>query len=172
MSRAAFLALASAFLLAAACSAGPAPQSSGPPSDRPAGGASPATVPFETLVQAAVPGQAGKERREVARDAAAWRQLWAELREGSHLPAEPPAVDFAREMVIAAAMETQGCVAKVTIRSVTQDGDGLVVDLLEAPPAPNCRCIVAARPVHVVKLPKQDGPVRFTAERGVTSCGG
>jgi hypothetical protein len=102
----------------------------------------------------------------------AWKALWDELREGSSLAAEPPAVDFEREMVIAAAMETQSCVSKVTIRAVTQTTDGLVVDLLEAPPAPNCRCITSERPLHIIKLAKQAGPVRFTAERGETSCGG
>ena len=154
-------------VLAAACSAA-------------AGGAiaqgtsvgNPPGLPFETILQTSLPGQAGTEKRELARDAVAWKALWDELREGSNLPAEPPAVDFEREMVIAAAMETQGCVSKVTIRTVTQTADGLVVALLEAPPAPNCRCITSERPLHIVKLAKQAGPVRFTAERGETSCGG
>jgi hypothetical protein len=75
-------------------------------------------------------------------------------------------------MVIAVAMETQPCVSKVTIRAVTETADGLVVDLLEAPPAANCRCITSERPLHIIKLPKQAGPVRFNAERGETSCGG
>jgi hypothetical protein len=132
----------------------------------------PPSVPFETVLQTSLPGQAGTEKRELARDAVAWKALWDQLREGSNLPAEPPAVDFEREMVIAAAMETQGCVSKVTIRTVTQTADGLVVDLLEAPPAPNCRCITSERPFHIVKLAKHAGPVRFTAERGETSCGG
>jgi hypothetical protein len=119
-----------------------------------------------------VPGQAGKERREVVRDAAAWRTLWAELRQDSSLAEEPPAVDFDREMVIVAAMETQSCVSRVTIRAVTPSTDGAVVDLLEEPPAPNCRCIVAQRPIHAVRLEKIAGTVRFTAERGQMSCGG
>ncbi len=152
-------------VLLAACSA-----QADKPAGKPAGDA-PASVPFETVLQTSVPGQAGQERREVVRDAAAWAALWGELREGSGLAAEPPAVDFDREMVVAAAMETQSCVAKVTVRSITQSGDGLTVDLLEAPPAPNCICITTSRPIHIVKLAKQAGPVRFTAERGVTSCG-
>jgi hypothetical protein len=128
-------------------------------------------VPFETVLQTSVPGQAGSERREAVRDAATWAALWAELREGSGLPAEPPAVDFSRDMVIAAAMATQSCVSKVTIRSITRSSDGLAVDLLEEPPAPNCICITTARPIHIVKLARETGPVRFTAEQGVTSCG-
>jgi hypothetical protein len=151
--------LALSALLAAACAAN-------------GSGANAGSVPFETVLQRSLPSQAGATRREVARDAAAWKALWDELREGSDLPPEPPAVDFDREMVIAAAMETQPCVARVTIRTVSQGADGVVVDLEEAPPAPNCRCIVAERPLHIVRLAKLPDPVRFTATRSVTSCGG
>jgi len=152
-------------LLAAACSAAAGGMG-------PVGTEKPPSVPFETVLQTSLPGQAGTEKRELARDTVAWKALWDQLREGSNLPAEPPAVDFEREMVIAAAMETQGCISKVTIRTVTQTADGLVVDLLEAPPAPDCRCITSERPFHIIKLAKQAGPVRFTAQRGETSCGG
>lgn len=153
-------------VLLAACSlAAGGAGTADPPGNRP-------SVEFETIVQTSVPGQAGTEKRELARDAVAWKALWDELREGSGLAAEPPAVDFEREMVIAAAMETQGCVSKVTIRAIAQTADGLVVDLLEAPPAPDCRCITSERPLHIVKLAKNAGPVRFNAERGETSCGG
>jgi hypothetical protein len=136
--------------------------------DPPAG----SSVSFETIVQTSVPGQAGGEKRELARDAVAWKALWDELRQGSNLPEEPPAVDFDREMVIAAAMETQSCVSKVTVRTIATSDDGLVVHLLEAPPAANCRCITSERPLHIVKLAKQPGPVHFTAERSETICGG
>jgi len=87
------------------------------------------------------------------------------------LPAQPPAVDFSRDMVLAAAMETQSCVSRVTIRSVTQARGELVVDLLEAPPAANCICITAERPLHVVRLRQSAAPVRFEVTRGQTSCG-
>jgi hypothetical protein len=149
-------------LLAAACSNAPVPTAQ----DEPAA----AAVPFETLVQASNPGQAGPSRREVIRDEANWRAAWKELREGSALPEEPPAVDFNREMVILAALETQGCVSRITIRSVTRTADALVVDLLEAPPAPNCVCITSERPIHLVRLPRIDLPARFEAERGRTDC--
>jgi hypothetical protein len=152
-------------VLTAACSSGPAANGT---STEPGRGAN---VPFTTIVQASMPGQTGGERREVVRDAAGWEALWGELHQGSGAVPPLPAVDFSREMVIAAAMETQSCVSRVTIRAVTQAGRGLVVDLLEAPPAPNCVCVVAERPIHVVRLARLSGTVRFTAERGVTSCG-
>lgn len=130
-----------------------------------------AALPFETLVQQSIPGQSGPTRREVVRDETAWRAAWAALREGSALPEEPPAVDFDRQMVILAAMETQSCVSRVTLRTVTRTADALVIDLLEAPPAPNCVCITSERPIHVIRLERVDLPERFEVERGVTSCG-
>ena len=135
------------------------------PSDAP-----PAEVAFTTFVQQSIPGQTGETVREAVRDEASWAVLWAKLREGSALPEQPPAVDFRSEMVIAAAMETQGCVSKVTIRGIVREGNTLVVDLLEAPPAPNCVCITSERPIHLVRLPRVDGPVRFEVEFGQTSC--
>lgn len=150
-------------LLAAACSNGSVHGSTQE-------AAAAASLPFETLLQQSNPGQAGPARREVIRDAETWTRVWAELREGTSLPAEPPAVDFARDMVILAALETQGCVSKVTIREVTRRGRELVVGLLEAPPAPNCVCIVSERPFHLIRLRKSDLPARFAAEQGRTEC--
>lgn len=133
----------------------------------------PGPVAFETVIQRSIPGQSGGEVREAARDAAVWGPLWSRLREGAGdtLPEEPPAVDFSRDMVIAAAMPTQGCVSRVTIQGISQRRGELVVDLLEAPPAPNCVCITSERPLHVVRLHRSPDPVRFEATRGQTSCG-
>jgi hypothetical protein len=138
-----------------------------------AGTGGPGTEPvtLETIVQASNPGQGGERRQEVIRDDAAWRTAWSEIREGSSLPAEPPAVDFSREMVILAAMATQGCVARVTIGSVTPGGGELVIAVTEAPPAPNCVCITSERPIHIVRAPKLEGRPRFVVTQGQTSCG-
>jgi hypothetical protein len=128
------------------------------------------SLDLETLVQQSIPGQGGQTVREVIRDQAAWTAMWAKLREGSSLPETPPAVDFTKDMVIVAAMETQPCVSKVTVRSAVESGGELVVGILEAPPAPNCVCFTAERPIHVVRLRKVDGPARFDVERGQTPC--
>lgn len=158
--------LAAAVLLSLACNGSSRPNSPSEPG--------PGVFDLETMLQRSIPAQSGGQIREVARDEATWAALWSRLRQGGGegaLPAQPPAIDFSREMVIAAAMETQSCVSKVTIRSVEQGRGELVVDLLEAPPSPNCVCITAERPLHVVRLRRSDDPVRFEVERGETSCG-
>lgn len=126
----------------------------------------PATMELTTVVQQSIPGRIGSTVREVIRDQSALNATWSDL----GLPGSPPAVDFGQEMVIAVAMETQACVSRVTIRSAAQVGGALVVDILEAPPAPNCVCITSERPVHLVRLRKLDAPPRFTVERGLTPC--
>jgi hypothetical protein len=130
----------------------------------------PGALELETLVQQSIPGQGGQTVREVIRDQAAWTAMWAKLREGSALPESPPAVDFDKDMVIVAAMETQPCVSKVTVRSAVRSGGELVVGILEAPPAPNCVCFTSERPIHAVRLRKVDAPARFDVERGQTAC--
>lgn len=122
----------------------------------------PVPVPFANVVQIAVPGQTGKRVQVVVRDADGWKTLWAELRKDSSLAEDLPAIDFEHEMVVVAAMETQGCVSRVTIRSITRTNDNAAVDVLEEPPAANLRCFVSSRPIHVVRVQRMSGEVTFT----------
>jgi hypothetical protein len=124
------------------------------------------TVELTTVVQQSIPGGSGGTVREVIRDQVALAAMWTQL----GLSGAPPVVDFAQEMVIAAAMETQSCVSKVTIRSAAEQSGELAVDILEAPPAPNCICITSERPIHVVRLRKVAAPPRYNVERGLTPC--
>src|SRR6185369_10284008 len=131
------------------------------------GGASSPSEPggafaFTTVAQAAVPGQSGGQIRQVIRDSATWARVWSDLQAGSALPTAPPAIDFQTDMVIVAAMPTQPCVSQVTILSITGDRGSLRVDILEEPPAANCRCIVSQRPIHAVRLRRSDATVQFT----------
>lgn len=164
------LLLLSGLLAAASCDGGKSPTNPADAADPGPGGSA---LTLETLVQQSNPGQGGETVREVVRDQAAWAAIWAKLREGTALPEAPPAVDFSRDMVIVAAMQTQSCVSRVTIRSATPptaSGGELVIDVLEAPPAPNCICITSERPIHAVRLRKVDAPARFDVEQGQTSC--
>jgi hypothetical protein len=72
-------------------------------------------------------------------------------------------------------METQGCVSRVTLRSITRTNtrtnDKAAVDILEEPPAANCRCFVSSRPIHIVRVRKMSGEITFTTARGEMPCG-
>jgi hypothetical protein len=151
-----------------------------PPAAKPGAAAAAAggkPIAFTTVVQRSIPGQSGGELHAVARDADTWSSLWASLREkgGDALPATPPAVNFPREMALLVAMPTQSCTSQVTVQSIQHLGDAfrgtLLVTLLEAPPAPNCRCMVSSRPVHIVRLPRTGGTLRFVVNHGQTPCG-
>ena len=143
-------ALALVALTAQACEEGPTEP------DQPTG-----PIPFETLARERNPSQNGGQIREVIRDEATWRTVWADLQRDTSLPATPPAVDFARDMVVVAAMPTQSCVASVTIESIQRSAQGLVVRLLESPPEPGCTCITSERPFHAVRLKRSPLPPRF-----------
>jgi hypothetical protein len=156
-------ALAAVLLVASSCG-------SGKPVTKPREKTTGPAIELETIVQQSNPGQGGGTVREVVRDQAAWNALWGQLRQGSSLPEAPPAVDFGRDMVIVAAMELQSCVSRVTIRSAVETGGELVIEVLEAPPAPNCVCITSERPIHVVRLRRVDAPPRFNVEQGQTPC--
>jgi hypothetical protein len=123
-------------------------------------------VELTTVVQQSIPGGSGGTVREVIRDQVALAAMWTDL----GLTGAPPVIDFEQEMVIAAAMELQPCVSRVTIRSASEQGGELAVDILEAPPAPNCICITAERPIHLVRLRKMAAPPRYNVERGLTPC--
>jgi hypothetical protein len=126
----------------------------------------PSTVELTTVVQQSIPGGSGGTVREVIRDQVALAAMWTQL----GLTGAPPVIDFEQEMVIAAAMELQPCVSRVTIRSASEQGGELAVDILEAPPAPNCVCITSERPIHLVRLRKVAAPPRYNVERGLTPC--
>ena len=167
----AFVVIAAAGLLTLAClGSSDAAGQAGRRRPKPGSG----QVAFTTLVQRAIPGQQGEQIREVVRDLNAWKDRWSNLRERDSgvLSHQQPAVDFEKSMVILAAMPTQSCVSKVTIRGITHQSGELVVDLLEEPPAANCRCMVAQRPFHAVTVPRTADPVRFVVTQGVTACGG
>jgi hypothetical protein len=148
-----------------ACAGTSSAGDSGEASEGPGG-----AVLFTTLAQAAVPGQSGGEIRQVIRDPATWRRTWANLRAGSSLQATPPAIDWKTDMVIVVAMPTQSCVSKVTLRSITAEAGGLVVDALEEPAGPSCRCFTSQRPFQIVRLARTAAAVRFAVTAKPRAC--
>lgn len=117
-----------------------------------------APVTFTTIVQG---DQSGIEeaREAVIRTPAEWKALWQQ-----HAPGQaPPAVDFARSMVVAVFAGYRGTGGyQATIASIDQQGSDLVVTWHET--RPGKRDIVTqvlTFPHHVVRLERSDAPVKF-----------
>jgi uncharacterized membrane protein len=103
--------------------------------------------------------------RSVVRDPAAWAALWA-----SHAGSgsQPPDVDFATEMVVAAfAGERPTPGHAIEIVGARRESASLAISVTELQPP---RGMIAAQmivsPFHIVTLPRYDGEVRFTDASG------
>ncbi len=88
--------------------------------------------------------------------------------------AQPPVVDWAREMVLVAAMGKRTEAGdSIEIRRILQTGEGSFVTLFER--APGDFCSPAARdhwPIHIVVAPRTRLPVEFsTVEKEWVPCG-
>ena len=102
-----------------------------------------------------------EEAREVTiRTAAEWEALWKE-----HAPpsARLPRVDFSKDMVVGVFLGTRPTGGySVDIVSVESTAGETVVTYRETQPARDLMVIQAlSSPVHLVRIPKQAGAVRF-----------
>ena len=147
----------SAALFAACAAAGPSDGTGGQP-------------PPEALLSESHSGLAAA-RREVVRDAASWERLWAEIHKDRSPAPAPPAVDFARDMLVVAALGTRpsGGFA-VAVTSVVARGDRLDVTVLESCPARDAMVTMAVtQPLQVVRVARAAGTPSFHETRGA-SC--
>lgn len=103
--------------------------------------------------------------RHVVRDSASWQALWS-----SHAgpDSEPPAVDFATQMVVAAfAGERPTPGHGIEIVGARRESSSLAITVNEVQPS---RGMIAAQmivtPFHIVMLPRYEGEVRFTDTNG------
>jgi len=80
--------------------------------------------------------------------------------------ARPPPVDFSRDMVVALFMGERGTGGyEIEITRVERVESGLVVQYRRTSPDPGAMLSQAlSQPFHLVKLPRNDGPVIFVAE--------
>ena len=118
--------------------------------------------------------QSGFTARErlVVRDAAAWKEVWGHV--SARLTPAPvlPQVDFAREMLIVAALGER-----------PTGGYGIVVDSAEARSglllvtvrtiAPGKGCILTqalTQPVDIARVPRHEGPVDFEDRAEIRDC--
>jgi hypothetical protein len=110
--------------------------------------------------------------REVVRTAERWTALWGQLTANVQ-PAPPaPAVDFAAEMVVVAAMGTKptGGFA-IAIDGVHVDRDRLFVEVRETSPGRSCIVTQAlTAPVALVIVPARAGTATFLERKETTAC--
>jgi hypothetical protein len=167
---AAALSLSLSLVALAACGADATLTEATPPAD----GQALTIAHFEITETQAVSGQASDATRQrtVITDAAAWTRFWASLKPDPNANGAAPAVDFSRDMVIAAAMPVQPSGGfRIAIESVTELSDRLEVQVVERSPARDCVLPpVVTRPFDVVQLPRRDKPVKFVERTVVTSC--
>lgn len=153
--------LGSALLVTAACAA------AGGPSEGKEADVSPSTGPVETeaLFQEQHTGFE-EARREVVRDADAWRDVWATAYEGRTPVPAVPEVDFSRESVVLAAMGRRATGGhEVSIPEVRRTEAGLAVTVREVSPGEGCIVTQAlTAPAVAVRVPVA-GPAADAAFR-------
>ena len=87
------------------------------------------------------------------RDDSSYARFWASLGAGQR-----PAVDFSRDIVIAAATGQRATGGHaIAVERVTRTGDGLAVEVVETTPGPGCVATQAlTQPVDVVVVAAAD----------------
>lgn len=102
--------------------------------------------------------------RLVVRDAPAWRATWDAIQREMSPPPPAPAVDFAREMVVVAALGTRPSGGwEIVVDSALASAAEVEVYIRRLAPGRGCFTTAAiSTPVDVVRLPRRDVPVRFT----------
>lgn len=109
----------------------------------------------------------------VIRTSDEWAGAWAELAAKHDPVPPPPAVDFAREMLLVATMgeRTTGGFAISVERAVLQGGT-LHAYVLESSPGATCATTQALTcPADVVRVARRDGPVAFVVRTATYECG-
>ena len=107
--------------------------------------------------------------RLVIRDADTWAERWPDI---AVQGGSAPAVDFARDMVLVAAMgqRSHGGHA-ITIEGVFENADAVYVHVLETSPGAGCAATQAlVAPVFVVTVPDRDKPVLWVESSRTSSC--
>lgn len=111
--------------------------------------------------------------REALRSQAEWEAFWTRIEHGSSPKSPPPAVDFAREMVVLAAMGSRGTGGYlITVDSVTATAAATHVFVTERSPGRSCVTTQAVtHPVDAVVVPDLGRQVRFHERIVVHECG-
>lgn len=168
------LAVALLPVVAAAGCGGPKAASGGAPgTDSPAQSAGAVAVDSAATLFHAYRTGFGEPTTLVVRDGAAWTAAWARLHGGGEPPAAPPAVDFAREMVLVVALgERPSGGHDVAIDAVTPDGaGGATVAYTAREPGEGCLSTQAlTSPAVAVRVARVAGAVRFERRVARSAC--
>jgi len=145
---------------AAEPSPAPAPAPPGAAAYQPYGGEA---VPIRRIGQYSNSGISTPER-VVIRDDSSYARFWANLNAGAR-----PAVDFTRDLVIAAAagqQQTGGY--SIAVERVFRSGEGLAVEVVQTMPGPGCTTAqVITQPVDVVVVAAVDAKTWSFSDRTV-----
>ena len=110
--------------------------------------------------------------RLTVQDRADWRTVWARIA-GPNDAAEPPAVDFTREMLLVAGMGEQPCMGYlINIDTIFRDDDRRIYAVVrERHRGAGCGCLnEVVSPVDVVRVPRTIRPVTFLERRESNVC--
>lgn len=110
--------------------------------------------------------------RLVIKTADEWARVWNRI-VSNHGPKPPvPEIDFAKEMVLVAAMGTRATGGfSIEIEAVDRDSSSITASVRKRSPGNTCGTTAAlTAPVAIVRIPRSDKPVRFVEENIATSC--
>lgn len=110
--------------------------------------------------------------RLVVRDAAAWKDVWGRVSAGMTPAPLPPQVDFAREMLVVAALgERPTGGYGIVVDSAQARSGGLVVTVRTIAPGKGCVLTQAlTQPVDIARVPRHEGQVDFEDRPEVRDC--
>ena len=111
-------------------------------------------------------------QRLVVRDQATWQQTWDSIYRFTFPAPALPAVDFAREMVIVAALgqkPTGGF--SIFIDSGTDTANGVTINVRSVSPGGNCGVTAAlTQPLDIARVTRREGSVSFSESTTVQNC--
>lgn len=123
-------------------------------------------MPFSTLAKGFQSG-VREPAQVVIRSRDDWVAFWGRHTRTQAGPPALPSVDFSREMIAALFMGERGTGGyEIEITRVERAGSGLAVHYRSRGPTPGAMLTqTLTQPFHLIKLPRDDGPVTFVAER-------
>jgi len=115
----------------------------------------------------------GDSVRLVVRDSRQWGEYWRRINSPFFPPPAQPPIDFAREMVVVAALGRRPSLGyDIVIDSAARDSAGIAVYLRRSNPGARCPLPAAlTQPVDLARMPASDLPLRFTELISTIPCG-